>query len=72
MDGFIATVPIGRCYQAMQRSVRENAAGASEARFALVAVSMLTLTFALKRDPAVVNQINSSLDGTGWKLVGDL
>jgi hypothetical protein len=36
---FIATVPIGRCYQAMQRSVRENAADADEARFAPVAAS---------------------------------
>jgi hypothetical protein len=33
---FIATVPIGRCYQAMQRSVRESAANADEARFALL------------------------------------
>jgi hypothetical protein len=50
-DSFIATVPIGRCYQAMRRSVSENAADADEARFALVAASVPTLTFALKRAP---------------------
>ena len=38
---FIATAPIGRCCRAVQRSVREKAANADEARFALVAAWVL-------------------------------